>query len=153
MVVVSVERLSVGLRVRGTRVVWSGETDLPSLLLCPTTRAGEISLATRGSSERNLLPLITLRNDRVCSKLQSISSSPVTRALRRLRRIYSSIHADIMTSQEFTSSLALTDAQKASLGELEPAFEHLLREVGLDESTICALRHCRINYRENASQA
>ena len=59
-------RLSVGLRVRaislfGTRVVWSKETELPSLLLCPVTRAGEISLATRGCSERNLLPLFALR--------------------------------------------------------------------------------------------
>ena len=35
-----------------------------------------------------------------------------------------------------------------SLVELEPAFEHLLRDVGLDESTIWALRHCRINDRE-----
>ena len=34
------------------------------------------------------------------------------------------------------------------MAELEPAFEHLLRDVGLDESTICALRHCRINDRE-----
>ena len=48
----------------------------------------------------------------------------------------------------FTSSLALTDAQKASLAELEPAFEHLLRDVGLDGSTMCAIRHCRINDRE-----
>ena len=50
-----------------------------------------------------------------------------------------------MASQDFTSSLTLTDAQKTSLTELEPAFEHLLRDVGLDESTIWALRHCRIN--------
>ena len=53
-----------------------------------------------------------------------------------------------MASQDFTSSLTLTDAQKTSLVELEPAFEHLLRDVGLDESTIWALRHCRINDRE-----
>ena len=31
---------------------------------------------------------------------------------------------------------------------VEPAFEHLLRDVGLDESTICALRQRRINDRE-----
>ena len=53
-----------------------------------------------------------------------------------------------MASQVFTSSLTLTDAQVTSLVELEPAFEHLLRDVGLDESTIWALRHCRINDRE-----
>ena len=54
----------------------------------------------------------------------------------------------IMASQDFTSSLTLTDAQKTSLTELEPAFEHLLRDVGLGEATILALRHCRINDRE-----
>ena len=31
---------------------------------------------------------------------------------------------------------------------MEPAFEHLLREVVLDEATIWALRHARINDRE-----
>ena len=74
-------RLSVGLRVRtislfGTRVVWSRETELPSLLLCPVTRAGEISLATRGGSERNLLPRFTLRNDRVCSNFRAFPPRP-----------------------------------------------------------------------------
>ena len=52
------------------------------------------------------------------------------------------------TSQDFISSLTLTDAEKASLAELEPAFERLLRDVGLEESTVWALRHCRINDRE-----
>ena len=32
--------------------------------------------------------------------------------------------------------------------ELEPAYEYLLRDVGLEESTIHALRHCRIKDRE-----
>ena len=53
-----------------------------------------------------------------------------------------------MTSQDFVSTVALTDDQKASLMDLEPAFEHLLRDVGLEENTILALRHCRIKDRE-----
>ena len=36
----------------------------------------------------------------------------------------------------------------SSLVELEPAFEHLLRDVGLQEETMRALRHCRIVDRE-----
>ena len=54
----------------------------------------------------------------------------------------------IMASQDFVSSLVLTEAQVSSLVELEPAFEHLLRDVGLQEETIRALRHCRIGDRE-----
>ena len=93
----------VDLRVRavsqfGTRVVWFGEAELPSLWLCLVTRAGEISLATRGGSERNLLLLFTLRNDRVCSNFRAF---PVTRTLRCLRRIHSRIYAVIMASQDF----------------------------------------------------
>ena len=48
-----------------------------------------------------------------------------------------------MASQDFVSSLVLTEAQVSSLVEIEPAFEHLLRDVGLEEETIRALRHCR----------
>ena len=53
-----------------------------------------------------------------------------------------------MASQVYTSTLTLTDEQKSSLPQLEPAFEHLLRDVGLAEDTIYALRHCRIEDRE-----
>ena len=44
--------------------------------------------------------------------------------------------------------MLLSEAEKISLINLEPAFEHLLRDVGLEESTILANRHCRINDRE-----
>ena len=60
----------------GKRVVWSRETELSSLLLCLVMRAGEISLATRGGSERNLLPLFTLRNDRICSNFRAFPPRP-----------------------------------------------------------------------------
>ena len=53
-----------------------------------------------------------------------------------------------MASQDFVSTVTLSDDQKASLMDLEPAFEHLLRDVGLEENTILALRHCRIKDRE-----
>ena len=53
-----------------------------------------------------------------------------------------------MASQVYTSTLTLTDEQKSSLPQLEPAFEHLLRDVELAEDTIYALRHCRIKDRE-----
>ena len=39
----------------------------------------------------------------------------------------------LMASQDFDSSLVLAEAQVSSLAELEPAFEHLLRDVGLQE--------------------
>ena len=58
------------------------------------------------------------------------------------------VSTSIMASQDFISTVTLTDAQKSSLVELEPAFEHLLRDVGLEEGTIHALRHCRISDRE-----
>ena len=53
-----------------------------------------------------------------------------------------------MASQDFVSTVNLSDDQKASLVDLEPAFEHLLRDVDLEENTILALRHCRIKNRE-----
>ena len=53
-----------------------------------------------------------------------------------------------VASQVFSSTLTLTDEQKSSLPQLEPAFEHLHRDVGLAEDTIYALRHCRIEDRE-----
>ena len=58
------------------------------------------------------------------------------------------IFAVSMASQDYSSTLTLTDEQKSSLSQLEPAFEHLLRDVGLAEDTIYALRHCRIDDRE-----
>ena len=53
-----------------------------------------------------------------------------------------------MAAQDYTSTINLTDEQKTSLPKLEPAFEHLLRDVGVAEDTIYALRHCRIEDRE-----
>ena len=53
-----------------------------------------------------------------------------------------------MAAQDYTSTLYLTDEQKSSLPQLEPAFEHLIRDVGVAEDTIYALRHCRIEDRE-----
>ena len=49
-----------------------------------------------------------------------------------------------MASQGFVSTVTLTDAQKSALVDLEPVLEHLLIVVGLEESTILALRHFRI---------
>ena len=40
-----------------------------------------------------------------------------------------------MASHDFVSSLVLTEAQVSSLVELGPAFEHLLRDVGLQEAS------------------
>ena len=42
----------------------------------------------------------------------------------------------------------LTEDQRSKAISLEPAFEHLLREVEVDEATIWALRHVRMNDRE-----
>ena len=53
-----------------------------------------------------------------------------------------------MASQDFVSTTVLSEVQQSALIDLEPAFEHLLRDVGLEEGTILALRHCRINDRE-----
>ena len=83
-----------------------------------------------------------------CSRREIVASAqtsrqflphPSSRSLRSLRRIY----AVIMTSQDFAPTVTLSDDQNTALIDLEPAFEHLLRDVGLDESTILALRHCR----------
>ena len=41
--------------------------------------------------------------------------------------------SSIMASQDFVSSFVLAEAQVSSLVELKPAFEHLLRDVGLRE--------------------
>ena len=117
-------------------------------MLCPVTRAGEISLATRGGTERNLLPLFTLRNDRICSNFRAFPPRP-SLALFVVYAVFTAVSTQLSWLRRSShSSLTLTDAQKTSLVELEPAFEHLLRDVGLDESTIWALRHCRVNDRE-----
>ena len=42
----------------------------------------------------------------------------------------------------------LTEDQRSRAISLEPAFEHLLRDAGVDEATIWALRHAKINDRE-----
>ena len=47
--------------------------------------------------------------------------------------VYAVFTAVIMTSQDFASTVTLSDDQKTALIDLEPAFEHLLRDVGLDE--------------------
>ena len=54
----------------------------------------------------------------------------------------------VVDDQAFQSKRVLTDDQRARAITLEPAFEHLLREVGVDEATIWALRHSKINDRE-----
>ena len=53
-----------------------------------------------------------------------------------------------VNAQSFQSRCVLTEAQKTSAVSLEPAFEHLLRDVGVDEATIWAFRHAKINDRE-----
>ena len=108
-------RLSVGLRVRAVSC-WN------TCCLVQGDTCGRAFACHPRGSERNLLPFVHAEKRSHLLKFQSISSSPVTRTLRRLRRIYSRIYAVIMASQDFTSSLALTDAQKASLAELEPCF-------------------------------
>ena len=105
-------RLSVGLRVRaislfGTRVVWSRETELPSLLLCPVTRAGEISLATRGGSERNLLPLFTLRNDRVCSNFRAFPPRP-SLALFVVYAVFTAVFTQLSWLRKISLPLSLS---------------------------------------------
>ena len=60
----------------------------------------------------------------------------------------SAASGQVVDDQSFQSKRALTDEQRARAIALEPAFEHLLREVGVDEATIWALRHARINDRE-----
>ena len=56
-----------------------------------------------------------------------------------------------MAAQKFESLVKLTEEQVGSLPSLEPAFEHLLRDTGLEESTIQAIRHCEIKDRETFS--
>ena len=53
--------------------------------------------------------------------------------------------------KKFESLVKLTDEQTNGLPSLEPAFEHLLRDTGLEESTIQAIRHCEIKDRETFS--
>ena len=69
----------------------------------------------------------------------------------------STVHAEVssrlhvstqLVSQDFVSTVTQSDAQQSSLIELELAFQHLLRDVGLEESTILALHHCMIKDRE-----
>ena len=51
-------------------------------------------------------------------------------------------------SQKFVSILTLTEQQIADADQLEPSFEHLLRDAKVDNGTILALRHCEISDRE-----
>ena len=53
-----------------------------------------------------------------------------------------------MASQDFVSTIVLTEQQIAAADQLEPSFEHLLRDSKVDNSTILALRHCQITDRD-----
>ena len=53
-----------------------------------------------------------------------------------------------MAFQDFVSTSVLSEVEKSVLIDVEPPFEHLLRDVGIEEGTIFAHRHCRINDRE-----
>ena len=50
-----------------------------------------------------------------------------------------------MASQDFASLVTLTDQQLADAIQLEPSFEHLLRDAKVDNATILALRHCQMS--------
>ena len=84
-----------------------------------------------------------------CSRRSVNTSAGATRNLLSPRLSHFPPHAVTLgLCQDFVSSVLLSEAEKASLINLKPAFEHLLRDVGLEESTILANRHCRINDRE-----
>ena len=59
-----------------------------------------------------------------------------------------SILIEFMASQDFVSTIVLTEQQIAAADQLEPSFEHLLRDSKVDNSTILALRHCQITDRD-----
>ena len=60
----------------------------------------------------------------------------------------SAASGQVVDDQSFQSKRVLTDDQRSRAISLEPAFEHLLREVEVDEATIWALRHAEIDDRE-----
>ena len=95
---------------------------------CPTVHVRDIiTSAQTSSSESQLRP-----------------PSPAARRTRRLAQFHLDVWL-LKTSYRPSHSQML---RRHRLIDLEPAFEHLLRDVGVEESTILALRHCRINDRE-----
>ena len=60
----------------------------------------------------------------------------------------SAVPGQIIDEQSFQSKRVPTDDQRFRAISLEPAFVHLLHDVGVGEATIWALRHARINDRE-----
>ena len=86
----------------------------------------------------------------VWSSLPSSHASSVCPLLLRRFHIEQSpatfaVPVQPVDEQSFQSKCVLTNRQKARAVSLEPAFEHLLREVGVDEVIIWALPHAKIN--------
>ena len=81
-------------------------------------------------------------SSRLLKKIQSFSLPDLVRRSHSIFLAARSIRSStsIVASQDFVSTVTLSDAQQPSPIELEPAFEHLLRDVGLEESTILAHR-------------
>ena len=59
-----------------------------------------------------------------------------------------SLRSSAVLSQKFVSILTLTEQQIADADQLEPSFEHLLRDAKVDSGLFLALRHCEISDRE-----